>query len=193
MESAMPLFDILGMGHSKYDGLLSASHRVTPQSSWQTCPLSNSSCWGRSDTRPSWVYIPPQRHQQIRPPNRIPLAPIPPMIEEGGVEGTHLPLLPHPAMTPASRPRKEYFQDKKSCGHCHSRDTFHWKTGCPVLTELNLVCVEDATKAKVILTKYTTHIESLGGARGQIRLCPTSSEPCIINYTGPSYSSAQHH
>ena len=35
-----------------------------------------------------------------------------------------------------------------------------------MLAELNLVYVEDATKAKVILTKYTTHIDSLGGPRG---------------------------
>ena len=61
---------------------------------------------------------------------------------------------------------KGLFENKKSCPHCHSRDAFHWKNGCPVLAELNLVCVEDATKAQAIMSKYTAYMDTRNSGRG---------------------------
>ena len=85
MESVMLLFAILGMDHSKYDGLLSRFTSGDTSVVSADLPALELLIWGRSVAKLPWVYLPPQRCQPIKPLNRIHPAPIPPMIEYGAL------------------------------------------------------------------------------------------------------------
>ena len=169
MDSVMPLFTILGMDHSKYDGLLSrftsgdtsvilgnlptlellmmgeyrckAALGITPDPT----PSANCATQCTPDTQAGnsqndcWEIPPPPPQDDATFPS---------------IKGVRWPII------------NGLYKDKKSSPHYHSRDTFHWKTGCPVLAELNLVYVKDDTKAQAIITKYTPHIDSLGRVPG---------------------------
>ena len=170
MDSVMPLFAILGMDHSKYDGLLSRFTSGDASVVTADLPALELLMLGEDRRKEAMgitpVPIPSANRATQGPPNNNNHSD-----DQGGNPRGPPPLPPPEAIFPPTKgvrwPQiKALFEDKKSCPHCHSRDKFHWTTGCPVLAELNLVCVEDATKAKDILTKYTTHIDSFGGGRG---------------------------
>ena len=57
--------------------------------------------------------------------------------------------------------RWKHIQDlidgKKQCPICYSLDDFHLKVGCPCLAAKGKIIVEDATRAKAIVSKFTEH------------------------------------
>ena len=157
MDLVMSLFAIIGMDHFKYDRLLSRfiscdtsvdlvdlptlkilmlgyncrklALCITPDPALSASRVTQSNPDSQAGTRL-------EERQDILPPRQAEYP------SSGGIKWNTI---------------KRIFEDKKSFPHCHSCDEFHWTVGCPVLAALNIVCVEDATKAKEISVKFQAH------------------------------------
>ena len=64
---------------------------------------------------------------------------------------------------------QDLMKDNKQCGVCHSKNPFHWETGCPCAATIGKVLIDDDKASTEIMTKYSDHSadrEKNNSARG---------------------------